>query len=342
MEETPLAGGKKIIVILLIILTTVGILSFYFLRTFFVPPPIAAPNQTVSPVNADGEKFTEGKALLHSDSDASLRILKSLAADQKADPYYRARAIAFLANLSGYFSQTDVINKLFSGDIWGDFYHPGESTRGIAEDIDLAKKKAYEWSLGLAPTALANQRIAWWHVRQLQDDRSLSPQVREQYLSLIKERIASNEQILKNDIALGMNLNELQTIYLIEGLINGSGMYLQTHESEYKQRAINAYEKAIGIDPIGALLGSYQLANLLRITEGKNQEERIHELLDFVVNSYKAYPNSFVYNHFTKERSDAHKLHTHTQDLIDTAVFYPPFRDLLIELGWPLERFKTK
>lgn len=344
MEENQTSQVKKQIIwaIIIVIAASIGLLLFFllnsssFLFTKFSPYP--APIQKMT----DIERFTQGKALLDENLDESLNILKSLAADEQADPYYRAKAIAFLGNLYINLPQDVAINKLFSGDMWGDFYQPGASNLGIADDIYLAGKNAFEWSFSIAPTALANYRIASWYITQLQNNPSLSPQTREQYIEIAKERIVNGESIFENDRARGMDIAELQTIYIIEGLINGAGMYVLTQEPEFAARAISSYEKAINIDPLNALIGAYQLANLLRIAEGEKQNERTRELLDFVVNTHKVHPNFFAYRHFTKEGTDSHKSHLHTQHLIDTALYYPPFHDLLLELGWLPERFEAK
>lgn len=329
--------GKKIIFIIALLLF-VAIASFIFVlysstkKEVFISDSIS----NGSPISqlTDSERYNIGRAAFTNDIDQSFVTLKNLAGDETADPYYRAKAIAYITGRYLRLSEKNVIEKLFVGDPWKQFLEETDPAKPKQDRFDLAARKAFEWSYDVYPTSVANNRIAWWYVRQLRDNPNLTEEQRQEYVIIVKKRISDSDIILEDEMKKGLGLTELQTIYVLDGIISGLGVFLETGEETYKNRAIQATQKALDIDSSSGF-AIFRLANFLRLAEGETERSKIESLLDQLIIYYQADPRRLnVYYFFWKEINHP-TYHAHRQHIIDTAQFYSPFRNLLIDLSWP-------
>lgn len=288
------------------------------------------------------ERYEDGKDALGLNPAKGIALLKELANNGAADPFYRAKAVNALTEYYVLFPDKKTKEKLFSGDPWSGFYVPGATEKGAKEDAGVAARKAFEWSYSMFPTGLANMQIAWWYVRQIRDDSILGQTEKSAYLGRVKQRILQQDDIVAHEIKRDLPLSEMIAVLTLEGINNAMGMYLETKDPQYKTAAIKAYEKAIRIDPLSGLDATFHYANLLRLADGEAARSTIQLLMDKIIGAYGIQPEPGVFGYFRREQKIMYAGRTERRHIKEMALFYPRFANLLKTLGWSEQEFKAK
>lgn len=311
----------------------------------------AAKNAT-NENEAANAKLNLDFALLSADTSRGIAALKAFALDESMPPGYRATAInALLIYLLGSKDVGLAVNQIFTGGKWQTFMAGAPPT---LTGVDLAIRRAFEWSVELFPGYTAEYRIGWWYGKQIKSG-AVKGKEAEAAGDTIQKRIAAGDILLFQDEKRLSSLSsdvinnrfEPHQIagngYSIRGLAL-EGLWLLGRVSEDTVR--QSYEKALAIvdkyinddRDLGTTL-LYTRFNFAAFLAGVNLQKNREEIVKILspiygyISQSKAFP-AFLRNEAQGDDAVVRKA------IINLGLADPRFKNLLLSLGWKEKDFQ--
>ncbi len=152
-------------------------------------------------------------AVTGTDVVRGIEMLKEISRDETLPGFYRAGGAIFLLQLFSRSHDPEFVGEhLFTGEVWASF---AKDTPRTYAGVELAVRRAFEWSTELHSLFEAEYRIALWYMRKVYFG-SLSPKERAQYQQIAEERTIKGDTALRlaidsgitphSEIGLGYNL----------------------------------------------------------------------------------------------------------------------------------------
>lgn len=280
-------------------------------------------------------KVNIGTARLRSDLREGIKILKEVSLDESYPKFERSSAISYAASVALASDLDFAKNYVFTGDIWSGFLPIGNFDR---EALELAVRRAFEWSADLYSVFPSEYRIAWWYSKQIIEGKTKSDEEIKQFVAIIKDRMIKGNVSLGIAQAAGTFPSRVVAGYILRGIAL-EGLYVAGESSIEEVK--NTYNQALAIaeankDDVEAYAripyARYNLANFL-VNRVKTYDTK--EIRDILSPLYDYNINSSAFFGFL--RSDAERSN---KGIIALSKVDPRFKELLLSLGWKESDFK--
>lgn len=274
-------------------------------------------------------KYKIALTYTYEDPAKSIRLMKELAAQQAYPGIQKAYALQHAYRIyANLVIDPELLPVLFEGEPYQGFY--------VATNTALSLKNYHEYTTLFARVPISDTSIALWYAQEIKENPDLTPEVRSVYLSRVKERIkyadeyvAANADHRNNHALLPRTLINKATAY---GLLAEAGV------EEYASLYGDAFIEAIKMsdrENQDRSAPRHRYAYYALALNDTREWERARPYFDEIINNIDAH--SGMRNAYVLYKDNAFNKKA---EAVFMAEQYPPFKALLLTLGWTEDDFK--